>query len=153
MGRASPDRAGARPYRVRSRITSLSRATTRINSNGTRSRTIRRCRWRASLPSSWDVRARIAQERVPSACDRGSRLFRVQRESTRMRRAPARSGVAVERPRWNVPDAVLLRPLGGRNVLRDTRVEDGHVRSKVRLYRVNHTERANREQTTEKNAA
>src|SRR5271166_3006581 len=33
------------------------------------------------------------------------------------------------------------------------RVEDGHVRSKVRLHRVTETERANREQTTEKNGA
>jgi hypothetical protein len=32
-------------------------------------------------------------------------------------------------------------------------VEDGHVRSKVRLHRVTETERANREQTTEKNAS
>src|ERR1700722_18417577 len=30
-------------------------------------------------------------------------------------------------------------------------VEHGHVRSEVRLHRVNHTDRANREQTTEKN--
>src|SRR5271165_5938950 len=80
MGRASPDRAGARPYRVRSRITSLSRAT-RINSNGTRSRAIRRCRGE---------------------------------------------------PRWNVPDGGLLRPLGGRNVLRVAREIDDLVRGVCR---------------------
>jgi hypothetical protein len=52
--------------------------------------------------------------------------------------------------RLNLGDRVHrgLNSAGGR-----ARVEDGHVRSKVRLHRVTETERANREQTTEKSGA
>jgi hypothetical protein len=39
----------------------------------------------------------------------------------------------VERPRWNVPDAGLLRPLGGRNVLLVAQEIDDLVRGVCRF--------------------